>query len=104
MTIQFNTDKNLKSNEAHQAYFSSQIKEALERFDDHITRVEVHLKDVNGKKAGVNDKSCVLETRMKGQQPTAVTNHANDMRSAVTGALSKMKTLLESKIGRLQTH
>ena len=104
MTVQFNTDKNLKSNEAHQAYFSSQIKEALERFDAHITRVEVHLKDENGKKAGVNDKSCVLEARLKGMQPVAVTNTANDMRSAVTGALSKMKTLVGSKIDRLQAH
>jgi len=91
MIIQINTDKTLNGDNRHQEYFSTQIKETLERFEDHITRIEVHLKDENGKKEGVNNKTCVLEARLKGKQPIAVTTEADSVEKAVSNALDKMK-------------
>ncbi|WP_027419601.1 HPF/RaiA family ribosome-associated protein [Crocinitomix catalasitica] len=104
MTIQINTDNNIKSDAAQQDYFNTQISEALERFDSHITRIEVHLKDENGKKDGVNDKVCVLEARLKGKQPVAVTKNAETIELAVFGAIDKMKAVVESAVGKAQTH
>lgn len=104
MIIQINTDKTLNGDNRHQEYFSSQIKEELERFEDHITRVELHLKDENGKKEGVNDKSCVLEARLKGRQPIAVTTEADTVEKAVTNALDKMKAAITTVIGKSQNH
>jgi hypothetical protein len=38
----------------------------------HITRIEVHLSDENGKKEGHNDIQCILEARIEGRDPIAV--------------------------------
>ncbi len=40
MTIQFNTDNNIKGSDELRAYFSTSISEALSRFGHHITKVE----------------------------------------------------------------
>jgi hypothetical protein len=104
MIIQINTDKTLNGDNRHQEYFSSQIKEELERYESHITRVELHLKDENGKKEGVNDKTCVLEARLKGKQPIAVTSQADSIEKAVSEAIDKMKAAITTVIGKSQTH
>jgi hypothetical protein len=104
MIIQINTDKTLNGDNRHQEYFSTQIKEALERFEGHITRIELHLKDANGKKEGVNDKTCVLEARLKGKQPIAVTTEADSVEKAVSNALDKMKVAITTVISKSQNH
>lgn len=104
MTIQINTDKNLNGEQRSADFFSSQIAEALQRFDSHITRVEVHLKDENGSKDGFNDISCLLEARLEGRKPIAITNQADTMEGAVKGAIDKIKTAIESILGKIQNH
>jgi len=104
MTIQINTDKTLNGEKRSIDFFSSQIAEALQRFDAHLTRVEVHLKDENGRKDGFNDISCLLEARIEGRNPIAITNQADTIESAVKGAIDKIKTAIESILGKIQTH
>jgi hypothetical protein len=104
ITIQINTDKSIEVEERHQEYFSTQIAEALGRFEAHITRVEVHLKDENGSKDGVNDKTCVLEARLKGRQPIAVTSQADSIQKAVSEATGKVKVAIATVIGKSQSH
>ncbi|UKM66561.1 HPF/RaiA family ribosome-associated protein [Flavobacteriaceae bacterium GSB9] len=104
MTIQINTDKTLTGKKRSNDFFTSQIAEALQRFESHITRIEVHLKDENGKKDGFNDISCLLEARLEGRQPIAITNQASTMDIAVTGAIDKIKTSIESILGKIQKH
>jgi len=72
MTIQFNTDSNIKGSEKLRAYLTSFISEELSRFSKQITRVEVHLSDVNGPKEGLNDKRCVIEARIEGMKIRSV--------------------------------
>jgi hypothetical protein len=60
----------------------------------------VHLKDENGNKVGQNDIRCLLEARMEGKQPIVVTNSANTRQNAVEGAIGKLKTSLDTIIGR----
>jgi len=104
ITIQVNTDKSIDAEERHQEYFSTQISEALKRFESYITRIEVHLKDENGKKESVNDKTCVLEARLKGRQPVAVTSHADSIEKAVSEATGKMKVAITTVVGKSQSH
>ena len=104
MNIQINTDKSIDVEVRHQEYFSTQISEVLDRFQDYITRVELHLKDENGKKEGVNDKTCVLEARLKGKQPIAVTSQSDSIEKAVSEALDKMKVAISTIIGKSQNH
>ena len=104
MTIQFNTDKTISGEQRQEEYFKKEIAKSLERFDSHITRIEVHLKDENGKKEGFNDISCKLEARLEGRQPIAVSNKADSVKLAILGATDKMSNAIEKIIGRLQTH
>jgi hypothetical protein len=77
MQIQFNTDKNVIGNEELTGSSTSLISEELSRFSHQITRVEVHFSDEDGNKDGFNDKRCLVEARLAGMNPIAVTNKAN---------------------------
>ena len=55
----------------------------MSRISDHITRVEVHLSDENGDKDGQNDMRCMMEARLEGRQPIAVTHQAATLDEAV---------------------
>ncbi len=104
MKIQYNTDKTINGDERHQAFFTSQISEELHKFQSDITRIEVHLSDENGKKEGQNDKLCLLEARLEGRKPIAVSKQADTIELAVSGAIDKLKTSLEKISGRTQNH
>jgi len=102
MKIQFNTDANIHGTEALASQVSATITDALERFEDHITRVEVHLSDESRGKVGQHDHRCMLEARLEGRTPVAVTQHAPTLDQAVEGAVGKLSRLLDSTFGRLQ--
>lgn len=104
MQIQINTDHNIEGREALAAHFSEVVERALSRMSDRITRLEVHLSDENGDKQGQNDKRCMLEARIEGRQPIAVTYHAATLDQAVDGAADKLTRLIESTLGRQRHH
>ncbi|MCX6262866.1 MAG: HPF/RaiA family ribosome-associated protein [Bacteroidia bacterium] len=104
MTIQFNTDNKVTVSEELRTPLISLISEGLSRFSHQITRVEVHLSDENGDKVGLNDKRCMIEARLAGMKPVAVTNHGNTHEQAVEGAVDKLKTSLDTILGRLRNH
>lgn len=104
MKIQFNTDKTINGEDRHHDYFTTIITDSLKRFESQITRVEVHLSDENGKKEGLNNMLCLLEARVEGRQPIAVSCQSDTVELAVKGALDKLKTSLTTIIGRLQNH
>lgn len=104
MEVLFNTDNNIEGKERIESYFSNKIKEDLIRFEDRVTRVEVHLSDENGDKGGVNDKKCVLEVRPQGIKPIAVSDQADTIEKAISGATKKMMSSLNTVIGKLQNH
>lgn len=104
MKIQLNTDVNIDGTEGLAAKVAATIEQALERFSEHVTRVEVHLSDENGDKSGQQDQRCMLEARLEGRQPVAVTDHAATLEQAVHGAAQKLVHLLDTKLGRLHDH
>ena len=101
MQIQINTDRHIKGHETFTEKIKKEIESALSRISSHITRVEVHLSDENGDKSGQDDKRCVMEARLEGRQPIAVTHQAATVDKAVEGAIEKMFRLLESTLDRL---
>jgi len=103
MNIQFNSGNNIPAREELTSPLKALITKSLNRFD-RITRIEVHLSDEDGNKNGPNDKRCMLEARLKGIQPIAVTNYANTHKDAVRGAIEKLKTSLEHKLVENHQH
>lgn len=102
MQIQVNTGPNIAGHEALAARVSSAVEDALTRFSSHITRVEVHLRDENSdKKVGHEAMRCMMEARLEGRQPVAVSEHAATVDEAVAGAAEKLAGRIESTLGRL---
>jgi ribosome-associated translation inhibitor RaiA len=104
MKIQINTDKNVSGGQELKTSLTYLLSEGLSRYNDQITRLEVHLSDEDGNKDGQNDKRCMLEARIEGRQPIAVTDHAGTHEEAVNGAVDKLQTSLKTILGRLRNH
>ncbi|GJL76974.1 HPF/RaiA family ribosome-associated protein [Nitrosomonas sp.] len=101
MQIQVNTDHNIEGHEEFSSQVKTKIADTLNRFSKHVTRIEVHISDENSDKGGMNDKRCLMEARMEGLRPIAVTHQAADLNQAVNGATDKLKSVIESTLGRL---
>ena len=102
MEILLNTDSSIQGREEFADRLGADIAKMLERVSDHITRIEVHL-SVEGGKHGHDDKRCLLEARMEGHLPLAVTEHSQSIDKAVHGACEKMRRLIDTTMGRIHT-
>jgi ribosome-associated translation inhibitor RaiA len=101
MKIQINTDNHITGREALAQQAEATVTSALGHLAEHITRVEVHLSDENGKKTGGRDKRCMMEARLEGHQPIAVTDESDSLDEAITGAADKLKRSLDHTLSRL---
>lgn len=104
MHIQFNTDNRITGDEALAAQAEEIIQSRLNRFSGRLSRVEVHLADVNGPKGGSDDIVCTLEARPEGGNPVTVKGNAGQVESAIRDASDKMQALLDTHFGKLRTH
>lgn len=102
MQIQINADQNIEVHEELADEISGVVERALNRFSDHITRVEVHLSDENSdKKIGHDAMRCMMEARLEHHQPIAVTDQAESVGQAIDDAADKLARLIEHTLGRL---
>ncbi|MHA1560108.1 MAG: HPF/RaiA family ribosome-associated protein [Alphaproteobacteria bacterium] len=101
MQIQINTSENVEGGEELSAHVSADIHARLDRFSQHITRIEVHLSDETRNKSGESDKRCLIEARLEGRQPEVVSEHATTLEGAYSGATKKLQRALETTLGRL---
>lgn len=104
MKIQFNTDKHIEGHQRAEAYFASELETALARFEEKITRIEVHFGHVNSAKEGVKDKRCLIEVRPAKLQPLVVTEHDETNEKAFKGALDKVKKALTTTFEKQKSH
>jgi ribosome-associated translation inhibitor RaiA len=104
MKIQINTDHNINGREGMIQYAESVVENTLGHLADHITRIEVHLSDQNGKKGGDQDDRCLMEARLKGHQPIAVSSEAATVDKAIIAAADKLKSSLDHTLGKLSGH
>ncbi len=102
MQVQLNTDDKVQGQESLATWVESELKSKLARFQDQITRVEVHLSDNTAARTGDHDKRCLLEARLTGHQPLAVTHDAAKMADAFHGAIDKLVRSLDHTFGRLR--
>ena len=103
MQIQVNSDENVEGREELAARIEAEINRTLGRFSEQITRIEVHLSDQNADKSGGADKRCLMEARLAGRRPEAVSHAAPTLQEAYRGAAKKLQRSLESTLGRLHT-
>ncbi len=99
MKIHVNTDKHIQGD--MQQHVEEAVHAALDRFSGQLSRVEVHLRDLNGGKTGANDKHCLMEARIDGRPPLAASEDADSVAGAINGAARKLQRVLDSSLGKL---
>lgn len=101
MLIQVNSDNNIQGREELVSYLDSMLHDELKRFEERITRVEIHLSDENSHKDSNDDKRCLMEARINGLPPIAVSNFAGNIHEAIQGAKDKLVRKLDHELGRI---
>lgn len=100
MQIQVNTDGHIQRSAALAEWVERDVQDKLARFGENITRIEVHLSDMGNGRNGEADKRCLLEARLAGRTPVAVSHDAAKVADAVHGASDKLVRALDSALGR----
>jgi len=102
MQIQVNSDNHIESSVRLEEWVRTTVESTLERYEEDLTRVEVHISDENGDKPGPHDIRCQMEARPKGHQAISVTHKADSLDQAVDGAAVKLDHALEHLFGKLR--
>jgi hypothetical protein len=100
MKIQVNSDKTIDVDADLTRFVKEKSTSALDRFAKELTRVEIHLSDIDNKKTGPADKRCLIEVRPVGDRPLVASAIAKTTDAGVDAALGKMKRLLTTYFGK----
>jgi ribosomal subunit interface protein len=100
MQVLVNSGKHVASSMTFKEDISSRVREKLQRYEDRLTRIEVHLSDENALKSGPQDKRCKVEARMKGRDPLTVSHDAEELHQAIEGAMNKLTNALDRNLGK----
>jgi ribosome-associated translation inhibitor RaiA len=102
MHVQVNTSNGIANKESLERWAADYLNEHLARFRQDITGIEVQLSDENqADKGGAADKRCMIEARVTGREPIAVTNFAADQDMAFRGAADKLARAIDHAFGKL---
>ncbi|QUL37894.1 HPF/RaiA family ribosome-associated protein [Erythrobacter sp. JK5] len=104
MQFQFNSDSSVMGTENVAERIESTIRHKLARFEDRLTRVEVHVSDENARKGGADDKACTIEARPRSGKPIGVTEHASKVDDAARKAANTLAHRLERVFGKSERH
>jgi ribosome-associated translation inhibitor RaiA len=104
MTTFFNTGNRITGDQRMAEIAEAIVEDTLSHFAERITRVEVHVDDVNAHKGGDDDIRCSMEARLEGHPPLAIEHRAGTVEEAIDGAAGRMKRHLEHTLGRLNDH
>ncbi len=104
MQFQFNSDSSVMGTENVAERIEASVRQKLARFEDRLTRLEVHVSDENARKGGDDDKACMIEARPRGGKPIGVTEHASKVDDAARKAANTMAQRLERVLGKAEKH
>ncbi len=103
MQFQFNSDNKTDGDAELAARVEEIVRPKLSRIEDRLTRVEVHVGDVNGPRTAGADKRCAVEARPAGMAPITATDHAASIEAAVAGATDKVLAAFDRQVGKRTT-
>lgn len=102
MLIQVYSNHSIEISQGLEDRVRASLASTLTRFDNHLTRLLVHLNDENAGKSGPQDKRCQIEARLKHHEPLSVTHKADSLDLAIEGAATKLGNALDHLIGKQQ--
>ena len=101
MQVEVNTDNHIDGTDELSRLVEAEVEGTLGRFGDQIIRVIVQLNDTNSHKSGDRDKRCLMEARIAGHQPVAVSHEAATLEDAIAAAAEKLERSLDHILGKL---
>ena len=105
MDIRFNSDNAIEGTAEMADQVRDRITERLEtRFGARLTRVEVHVRDIDGDSNRSDGVEANLEARPKNGAPIVVSGRAAEPFDAVNAALGTLVTRLDSIFGKADRH
>ena len=100
MKILINSDSSIAMDAKLAKLIMGEATELLDRFSDRLTRVEIHLTDIDRGKTGKVDKRCLVEVRVARMKPVVASAQTRELETAVNQALRKMVRALNTSLGR----
>ncbi len=100
MQFLFNSDNQLPLGAETAGKVEAIVGARLGRISDRLTRVEVHVSDVDGPRSGADDKRCAIEIRPNGMQPITAADQAATVEAAVSAAADKVLKAFDRRIGK----
>lgn len=100
MQFQFNSDNQTDGDSGMARRVEEITRARLSRIERHLTRVEVHVGDVNGPRTTSDDKRCSVEARPAGMDPISATDQGSSIEAAVAGAADKVLASYDRQIGK----
>jgi ribosome-associated translation inhibitor RaiA len=83
-------------------YASEKVHVKLDKFGKRVTEVVLHIKDMNGRKGGV-DKACHAEARLAHLAPVNVEERHHDLRAVIDLALDHLVEAVHRHTERART-
>jgi ribosomal subunit interface protein len=90
--------------DALRSYVEHNLSEVLKHYSERLTRVEVHLRDLNSHQKNGIDKHCLIEARPRGMDPVVAEHDAPEFKDAVHQAALKLERGLQHRIDKLKNH
>lgn len=103
MQVQLNSDNHIVGSSELSERVRQSVEHELRHVAEAITRVEVHLNDVNSSKSGAADKRCMMEARLRGMQPLSVEHRAETLDLAVAGAATQLARAVKTTLDKADT-
>lgn len=100
MQFQFNSDNQTDAGADTARQVEELVGTRLSRIADRLTRVEVHVGDIDGPRDGADDKRCAIEIRPQGMSPISATAHGPTLERAVTSGADKVLQAFERQVGK----
>lgn len=99
MQFQFNSDNQTRCGAEDGERIEEMVRSKLDHVADRLTRVEVHVGDVNGPRGG-DDIRCLVELRPEGMQPISASHEAASAQTAAVQATEKALSTYRRQVGR----
>ena len=101
MQIQVNSNNSVDVDSDVIRMAESITRDSLSRYEERLTRLEIHINDLNSHKSGSGDKRCQIEARPAGLPPVSASADAPTVDAATRAAAQKLERVLDSTFGRL---
>jgi ribosome-associated translation inhibitor RaiA len=98
MQIQVTTDNHVEGSDRLNTHVQFVVEDALERFGDRVTWVEVHLGDANSHKTG--GAFCGIHAKLAGAETFNVDAESDNLDQALDAATDKLLKVIDRTLGK----